>query len=199
MGEVWRAKHRMLARQAAIKLIRPQVLQSSTGRQESLLRRRFEREAQATASLSSPHTVALYDFGLTRDGSFYYAMELLKGIDLQSLVERFGPMEPERVRHILYQVCQSLDEAHGAGLVHRDIKPRNIMLCQDRAGVRLHQGAGFRPREIVEPRARCLSHDRRRRDHGYTRLPAAGDGARAIATSTAGQTCTAWAASPTSS
>jgi serine/threonine-protein kinase len=130
MGEVWRAKHRMLARQAAIKLIRPQTLQSSTGRQESLLRRRFEREAQATASLSSPHTVALYDFGLTRDGSFYYAMELLKGIDLQSLVERFGPMEPERVRHILYQVCQSLDEAHGAGLVHRDIKPRNIMLCQ---------------------------------------------------------------------
>jgi len=130
MGEVWRAKHRMLARQAAVKLIRPQVLLGATGRQEILLRRRFEREAQATASLRSPHTVALYDFGLSRDGSFYYAMELLDGVDLQTLVERFGPMEPARVRHILYQACKSLDEAHRAGLIHRDIKPRNIMLCK---------------------------------------------------------------------
>jgi len=130
MGEVWRAKHRMLARQAAIKLIRPQILMASTGRQESLLRKRFEREAQATASLRSPHTVALYDFGLSRDGTFYYAMELLDGVDLQTLVEKYGPMEPARVRHILYQACKSLDEAHRAGLVHRDIKPRNIMLCK---------------------------------------------------------------------
>jgi eukaryotic-like serine/threonine-protein kinase len=130
MGDVWRAKHRMLARHAAIKLIRPEALQASTGRQESLLRKRFEREAQATSSLSSPHTVALYDFGLTRDGAFYYAMELLEGIDLQTLVDRFGPMEPARVRHILHQACKSLDEAHQAGLVHRDIKPSNIMLCK---------------------------------------------------------------------
>jgi serine/threonine protein kinase len=130
MGEVWRAKHRMLARQAAIKLIRPQALQSSTGRQESLLRKRFEREAQATSSLSCPHTVALYDFGLTRDGLFYYVMELLEGIDLQTLVDQYGPMEPSRVRHILHQACKSLDEAHQAGLIHRDIKPRNIMLCK---------------------------------------------------------------------
>jgi len=130
MGEVWRAKHRMLARQAAIKLIRPQVLQGSTGRQESLLRKRFEREARATASLRSPHTVALYDFGQTNDGSFYYAMELLEGIDLQTVVDQFGPMDASRVRHILYQACKSLDEAHQAGLVHRDIKPRNIMLCK---------------------------------------------------------------------
>lgn len=130
MGEVWRAKHRMLARQAAIKLIRPQALLGSTGRQESLLRKRFEREAQATASLRSPHTVALYDFGLTREGSFYYAMELLEGIDLQALVDQYGPLEPARVRHILYQACKSLEEAHRAGLIHRDIKPRNIMLCK---------------------------------------------------------------------
>lgn len=130
MGEVWRARHRMLAREAAIKLIRPEVLKGSTGRQESLLRRRFEREAQATASLRSPHTVALYDFGATKDGMFYYAMELLDGIDLQTLVDQYGPMEPSRVRHILHQTCKSLDEAHRAGLIHRDIKPRNIMLCK---------------------------------------------------------------------
>jgi eukaryotic-like serine/threonine-protein kinase len=130
MGEVWRAKHKMLAREAAIKLIRLEVLQGSTGRQESLLRKRFEREAQATASLRSPHTVALYDFGRTVDGSFYYAMELLEGIDLQTLVDQYGPMDPSRVRHILYQACKSLEEAHRAGLIHRDIKPRNIMLCK---------------------------------------------------------------------
>src|SRR6185503_17994457 len=113
---------------AAVKLIRPEVLRSSTGRQELLLRKRFEREAQVTASLRSPHTVALYDFGQAKDGTFYYVMELLEGIDLQSLVDRFGPMEPARVANILHQVSQSLEEAHRAGLVHRDIKPRNIIL-----------------------------------------------------------------------
>jgi serine/threonine-protein kinase len=130
MGEVWRAKHKMLARDAAIKLIRPEVLHSSTGRQELLLKRRFEREAQATASLRSPHTVALYDFGLTKDGAFYYVMEMLEGIDLETLVERFGPLDPARVANILYQVSHSLEEAHRAGLVHRDIKPRNILLAK---------------------------------------------------------------------
>jgi tRNA A-37 threonylcarbamoyl transferase component Bud32 len=130
MGEVWRARHKTLARAAAIKLIRPEVLRTSTGRQEHVLRRRFEREAQVTASLSSPHTVALYDFGQAQDGSFYYVMELLEGIDLQTLVDRFGPMDPARVVHLLYQACQSLEEAHRAGLVHRDIKPRNILLCK---------------------------------------------------------------------
>jgi hypothetical protein len=130
MGEVWKARHKTLARAAAVKLIRSEVLQSSTGRQENVLRRRFEREAQVTASLSSPHTVALYDFGQAQDGSFYYVMELLEGIDLQSLVDRFGPLDPGRVVHVLYQACQSLEEAHRAGLVHRDIKPRNILLCK---------------------------------------------------------------------
>src|SRR5206468_1620159 len=130
MGEVWKAKHKLLAREAAIKLIRPQVLQSSTGRQEFLLRKRFEREAQVTASLRSPHTVALYDFGHAKDGSFYYVMELLDGIDLETLVDQYGPMDPGRVVHILYQACKSLEEAHKAGLIHRDIKPRNILLCK---------------------------------------------------------------------
>jgi len=128
MGEVWRARHKTLARDAAIKVIRPEVLSSSSGRQEFMLRKRFEREAQATASLRSPHTVALYDFGQSKDGAFYYVMELLQGVDLETLVRRFGPMEPARVAHILYQVAQSLEEAHAAGLVHRDIKPRNILL-----------------------------------------------------------------------
>ena len=130
MGEVWRAKHKSLARDAAVKLIRNEVLYGSTVRHENLLRKRFEREAQATASLRSPHTVALYDFGSTRDGSFYYVMELLDGVDLQTLVDRFGPMDSARVIHVLHQVCQSLKEAHSAGLVHRDIKPRNILLCK---------------------------------------------------------------------
>jgi serine/threonine-protein kinase len=130
MGEVWRAKHRTLARDAAVKLIRTEVLQSSSGKQVKMIRQRFEREAQATASLRSPHTVALYDFGQSKGGSFYYVMELLDGVDLQTLVEQYGPMPPGRVVHILSQVAQSLEEAHAKQLVHRDIKPRNILLCK---------------------------------------------------------------------
>ena len=129
MGEVWRARHKLLARDAAIKLIRPEVLVSQAGRQADMARRRFEREARATANLSSPHTVSLFDFGMSQDGSFYYVMELLDGINLQTLVEKFGPAAPERVVHILHQVCDSLEEAHRAGLVHRDIKPTNLHLC----------------------------------------------------------------------
>jgi eukaryotic-like serine/threonine-protein kinase len=91
--------------------------------------RRFEREAQATASLHSPHTIELYDFGIARDGTFYYVMELLDGIDLDGLVRRFGPLPAERVVHLLLQACDSLANAHGIGLVHRDIKPANIYLC----------------------------------------------------------------------
>jgi serine/threonine-protein kinase len=130
MGEVWRAKHKTLARDAAIKLIRPEMLQSATGRQEIQTLKRFEREAQATASLRSPHTVALYDFGKSKEGAFYYVMELLDGIDLQRFIELYGPMEPARVVKVLQQICESLEEAHLAGLVHRDIKPRNILLCK---------------------------------------------------------------------
>ncbi len=130
MGEVWRAQHKMLARDAAIKLIRPDVLSGVNARQENLMRKRFEREARATASLKSPHTVALYDFGVTRDHLYYYVMELLDGVDLQTLVERYGPLHPGRVVNILSQAAQSLEEAHRAGLVHRDIKPKNIVLAK---------------------------------------------------------------------
>jgi serine/threonine-protein kinase len=129
MGEVWRASHNMLARPAAIKLIRSDTL----GMQPAGLdvaQARFEREAQVTASLQSSHTVDLYDYGVSDDGSFYYVMELLDGLDLESLVERFGPLPAERVIHILLQACLSLGEAHRRGLIHRDLKPANLFLCQ---------------------------------------------------------------------
>jgi len=130
MGEVWRARHRMLARPAAIKLIRPEILGAKGGSVAEGLVRRFEREAQATAALHSPHTIELYDFGITRDGTFYYVMELLEGLDLESLVKRFGPVPAERAVHLLLQACDSLADAHSVGLVHRDIKPANICTCR---------------------------------------------------------------------
>jgi len=129
MGEVWKASHNVLARPAAIKLIRADVLEKEPGGLEVAVRR-FEREAQATASLQSPHTVELYDYGVSDDGSFYYVMELLDGIDLESLVQRFGPLPAERVLHVLSQACLSLGEAHRRGLIHRDLKPANMFLCQ---------------------------------------------------------------------
>jgi serine/threonine-protein kinase len=125
MGEVWRAEHRMLARDAAIKLVRGGT--DHSGRE---LMARFEREAKVTASLRSPHTVQLYDFGRSDDGAFYYVMELLDGFTLDEIVRRFGPLSPGRVVHVLRQVCHSLAEAHSAGLVHRDIKPGNIFLSR---------------------------------------------------------------------
>jgi serine/threonine-protein kinase len=124
MGEVWRAEHRMLARPAAIKLIRP----DGAGGREALAR--FEREAQATATLRSPHTVQLYDFGLTEEGAFYSVMELLDGFPLDDLVDQWGPLPPARTVHVLLGVCRSLREAHALGLVHRDIKPGNVFLCR---------------------------------------------------------------------
>ena len=130
MGEVWRANHRFLARPAAIKLIRPEVLGAMTQQQRDVLVERFRREAQAAAMLRSPHTINLYDFGVTSDGTFYYVMELLNGMDLQTLVTKHGPLPPARAIYLLKQVCESLSEAHGRGLVHRDIKPANIQVCQ---------------------------------------------------------------------
>lgn len=130
MGEVWRARHRLLKREAAIKLIRAETLLAQSGRQADLLKRRFELEARAIAALTSPHTVSLFDFGVDQDGNFYYAMELLQGLDLEQLVKRFGPQPAPRVVHILRQACESLEEAHCAGIVHRDIKPTNLFLCR---------------------------------------------------------------------
>lgn len=130
MGEVWLARHRLLARGAAIKLIRSDVLTHGRPDHAAAILRRFEREARATASLTSPHTVRVFDFGLTDEGTFYYVMELLDGCDLESLVRRFGPLPPARALYLVRQICRSLSEAHGIGLVHRDIKPANVFVCR---------------------------------------------------------------------
>jgi serine/threonine-protein kinase len=130
MGEVWRATHRMLARPAAIKLIKPEILGAPGGAEASVLIQRFRREAEAASGLQSPHTIRLYDFGETRAGTFYFVMELLDGLDLETLVRRFGPVPPARVVELLRQTCHSLGEAHERGLIHRDVKPANIYLCR---------------------------------------------------------------------
>ena len=130
MGEVWRARHRMLARPAAIKLIKQDVNGGTDQRIATDAVQRFEREAQAIASLRSPHTVELFDFGTADNGAFYFAMELLDGLDADTLVQRFGPVPAERAIHLLTQVCHSLSEAHSRGLVHRDIKPANVFVCR---------------------------------------------------------------------
>jgi DNA-binding NtrC family response regulator len=127
MGEVWLARHRLLVRPAAVKLIRHDA---QPGQAREQLVKRFQREAQVTAALRSPHTVQLYDFGVNDTGGFYYVMELLEGLDLQHIVSRFGPQHPERVAMLLAQACRSLAEAHDRGLVHRDIKPANLFVAR---------------------------------------------------------------------
>jgi serine/threonine protein kinase len=128
MGEVWRAEHRLLARSAAIKLIRPEALDEPAYSGE--IRERFRREARTLASMRSRHTIEIYDYGVTEAGVFYYVMELLDGLDLESLVVRHGPQPAARVIDLLIQACASLAEAHDAGLLHRDIKPPNLYLCR---------------------------------------------------------------------
>ncbi|EYF05150.1 serine/threonine-protein kinase [Chondromyces apiculatus] len=128
MGEVYQARHRLLRRPCAVKLIRADRVQHP----EWLSR--FEREVQAMAQLTHPNTVEVYDFGRTDDGAFFYAMEYLPGVTLDALVHAHGPLPPGRVVHLLRQVCGALAEAHDKGLVHRDIKPGNIFICE-RGGV----------------------------------------------------------------
>ena len=130
MGEVWLGRHQLLARSAAVKLVRPEVLGAGSDAAAAVMLRRFEREAQATAALSSPHSIRLFDFGITEDRTFYYVMELLAGRDLETLVREFGPLPADRALYVLRQVCHSLAEAHARGLVHRDVTPANVYLCR---------------------------------------------------------------------
>jgi serine/threonine-protein kinase len=124
MGEVYLAEHRLLKRPCAVKLIRPE----HAG--DPALLRRFEREVHATAELTHPNTVAIYDYGHDEDGTFYYVMEYLQGPNLDDLVQHYGPLPPGRAVHFLRQLCGALHEAHSAGLVHRDIKPGNVIVCR---------------------------------------------------------------------
>ncbi|HTO74025.1 MAG TPA: serine/threonine-protein kinase, partial [Gemmatimonadales bacterium] len=130
MGEVYKASHQLLARPAAVKLIRREVLGAVDAAHARVIVERFRREAEAAASLRSPHSISLYDFGVAQDGTFFFVMELLDGLDLESLVQRFGPVAPARAVHLLAQACESLEEAHQRGLVHRDVKPSNIFTCR---------------------------------------------------------------------
>lgn len=122
MGVVWEARHALLRRPTAVKLLAP-------GTEGERALARFEREVQLTAGLTHPSTIAIYDYGRTGDGVFYYAMELIQGINLMQLVDFAGPLPPGRVVHLLRQACGALAEAHAAGLIHRDIKPANLMIC----------------------------------------------------------------------
>ena len=129
MGEVWVARHRLLARPAGAKLIRPGLLGDDSHSREALSRR-FEREARATALLGSTHTVDIYDYGRSADGAFFYVMELLDGMSVDTLIRQHGPISAERAVFLLRQVCHSLGEAHERELIHRDIKPANIFVCR---------------------------------------------------------------------
>lgn len=123
MGEVYLGEHRLLKRPCAVKLIRPDTAA------DPIELARFEREVRATARLTHPNTVEVFDYGHTDEGLFYYVMEYLRGLSLEEVVKRHGPLPPGRVVYLLRQVCGALSEAHAAGLVHRDVKPANVFAC----------------------------------------------------------------------
>ena len=136
MGEVYLAEHMLLKRPCAIKLIHP----DRAGDEDSLAR--FEREVQASAQLTHWNTIEIYDYGHSEDGTFYYVMEYLPGMNLDELVAMHGPIPPGRVVHLLSQTCEALAEAHAAGLVHRDIKPGNIFAA--------HRGGTFDVAKLLD-------------------------------------------------
>jgi serine/threonine-protein kinase len=123
MGVVYRARHALMKRPTAVKVLPPE-------RAGAAAIARFEREVILTSRLTHPNTIAIYDFGRTPEGLFYYAMEYVDGIDLEALVRLAGPLPPGRVLALMLQVASALEEAHDAGLVHRDIKPANLILCE---------------------------------------------------------------------
>lgn len=153
MGEVYLAEHALIRRPCAIKLIRP----ANAG--DETRAARFEREVQATAALAHPNTVQIYDYGRAADGTFYYAMEYLPGMTLDELVERHGPLPPGRAVHFLRQVCGALREAHAAGLVHRDVKPGNVIVCERGGRPDVVKLLDFGLVRAVEPDGEKLTRD----------------------------------------
>ena len=197
MGEVWRAEHRLLARDAAIKLVRPEVLGARNEEEAQLALRRFEREAQATAALNSPHTIQVFDFGITQDGTFYYVMELLAGRDLESLVREFGPLPAGRAVFLLRQVC-SLARRRARARPRPSRHQAGQHLCLPHgARLRLRQGARLRP---GQDRNRPAADSLTTMDQSTTGTPAymAPEASSATWTLTAALTCMPSDASPTS-
>jgi serine/threonine-protein kinase len=163
MGEVYLAQHVLLRRPCALKLIRPE----RAGDPKHL--RRFEREVQTTATLTHPNTVQVYDYGHTEDGTFYYVMEYLAGSTLEALVKQVGPLPPARAIHFLRQICGALAEAHARGLIHRDIKPGNVMICE-RGGI--HDVAKLLDFGLVAPPAGDADDDKLTQDGTVAGTPA---------------------------
>jgi serine/threonine-protein kinase len=163
MGEVYLAQHVLLRRPCALKVIRPE----RAGDPKNL--RRFEREVQATATLTHPNTVQVYDYGHSEDGTFYYVMEYLPGLTLEALVKQAGPLPPARAIHFLRQICGALEEAHARGLIHRDIKPGNVMICE-RGG--MPDVAKLLDFGLVLPPAGDADGDRLTQDRTVTGTPA---------------------------
>jgi eukaryotic-like serine/threonine-protein kinase len=151
MGAVYLATHRLMRREVAVKLI--------TGKADQGAIARFEREVQLCCTLTHPNTIQIYDYGRTDDGTFYYAMELLRGIDLEDAVGTYGPLAPARVIHLLVQACGSLAEAHDRQLIHRDIKPANIFLCERGGEVDVVKVLDFGLVKSTEAQSAPLSHD----------------------------------------
>jgi serine/threonine-protein kinase len=163
MGEVYLAEHVLLRRPCAIKLIRPE----QAGEARSLLR--FEREVRTTATLTHPNTVQIFDYGHAEDGTFYYVMEHLPGLTLDQLVRRHGPLPAARAVHFLRQLCGALREAHAVGLIHRDVKPGNVMVCE-RGG--LHDVAKLLDFGLVRARGACPDGERLTQEGAVTGTPA---------------------------